>query len=334
MTPAVPSRLSFAAAWVLALSLEAAAATPAAPAAVSTVAFDTTPRAGQHQRQRIDIKAVVSMRAQPGPNATDEQRARTAQAAEKFAQMGAMKMAVKMDQTLKVGQPDAEGWLPLTVSTGSQAGQVEVGGKTQPLPQGKELGFIARFNPKDFAFEIQDVEGAAEVGDVVRNQGRAIVGEALQLYKVLAQRPLKVGESVEVPMNLALPMPLPGGAGAMQAKLRYTLTRLDKGVAHFDTAMNMQMDINAPTPAASAASQPADDTPPQLMNVAMNGSGKGSSTLRLADGLPLTSQLRMVMTITMQMPDNGLMLMDMDMDTRARGESLAKAAAQPAKKKN
>ena len=38
-------------------------------------------------------------------------------------------------------------------------------------------------------------------------QGTAMISESLQLYKALSQRPLKVGESVEVPMTMALPMP-------------------------------------------------------------------------------------------------------------------------------
>jgi hypothetical protein len=333
---------------LLGLSL-AAAATPAAPAAV---ALDTTPRAGQHQRQLIDIKAVIKMRVEAAPEATDEQRAKTAQAAEHFSRMGPMKMDMQMEQAMKVGQPDADGWLPLTVTTGGKGGHIEVGGNIQPLPgKAQDLGFVARFNPKDFAFEIQDVQGAPEINDFMRNQGNAMVGEALQLYKVLAQQPLKVGESVDVPMTLALPIPMPGGAGAMQSKLRYTLTRVERGVAHFKLGMDMKMDVSAPlpaqaasapvaegasAPASEAASAPAAQAAPQVMNVSIGGTGTGTSSLRLADRLPLTSNLKMTMTLTMKMPDNGVMLMDMDMDVRAKGESLAKAAAAKpaAKKKN
>jgi len=329
--PAFPYR-PFLAAALLALSLGATAA-PATPAAV---AFDTTPRAGQHQRQSMDIQATIKMRIEPAPEATDEQRAKINQAAENFTRMGPMKVAVKMAQAMKVGQPDAVGWLPLTMTTSSKGGEVEVGGKVQPLPQkAQDLAFTARFNPKDFAFEIQGVSGAPALDELLRKQGNAMVGEALQLYKVLAQKPLQVGESVEVPMTMALPIPLPGGAGTMQNKLRFTLVRVDRGVASFDMAMDMTMDINAPLPAAasaaSAASSPAAaasaaDGAAKVMAITMTGTGKGSSTLRMADGLPLTSQLKMALTITMKMPDNGLMLMDMDMDMRAKGESLAKPA--------
>lgn len=332
MTPASPFRLALAGSL-----LGLAVAASAAPAALTFVA---TPRAGQHQRQTIDINAVLKMRVEAAPEASDEQRAQIAKAAENFERMGPMKMAMKMTQTMKVGQPDAQGWLPLTVATASQGGTVEVGGKTQQLPgKAGDLDFNARFNPKDFAFEILNLQGSPEISELMRNQGNATIGEALQLYKALAQKPLQVGESVEVPMTMALPIPMPGGAGAMQSKLRYTLARVDKGVAHFDMSMDMKIDMNAPLPtpaasAASAASAPAEE-PPQVMNVAMNGGGKGSSSLRMADGLVLASQLKMVVAVTMKMPDNGVMQMDMDMDMRAKGESLATRAParQPAAKK-
>lgn len=332
----------------------------AAPAAHATVTFDTTPRAGQHQRQQLDIQAVVKMRVEAAPEATEEQRAKIAQAAERMAQMGAMKMSMQTQQTMKVGQPDAEGWLPLTVSTGGKSGKMEVGGKTVPLPgPNQDLSFTARFNPKDFAFEIQQADGAPELSEFMRNQGSAMVGEALQLSKALSQRPFKVGDSVDVPLNMALPVPLPGGAGAMGGKVHYTLARLDHGIAHFDLSMNLDMDIAAPMPApaasaAAAASAPQDDAAsataataataapaasnaPQTLQVKINGSGKGNSALRLADRLPLANQLKMDMQMTMRMPDNGIMHMDMDMRIQAKGESLAKPAATgakaPAKKK-
>ena len=289
----------------------------------AAVAFDTTPRAGQHQRQLIDIQAAIKMRVEAAADATDEQRAKTAQATEHFARMGPMKMKLKMEQTMKVGQPDADA---------SKGGQVDVGGKVSPLPaKGQDLSFTARFNPKDFAFEIQGVQGAPALDDAMRTQGNAMIGEALQLYKVLAQQPLKVGESVDVPMTMALPIPMPDGAGSLQSKLRYTLARVERGTAHFDLGMDMTMDAKAPLPAA-AASAPAPDAAPQATNVAVAGRGRGTSSLRLADRLPLASALKMTLTMTMKMPDGSLMHMDMEMDMRAKGESLAKPAA--ARKKN
>lgn len=333
MSPASPLRLPLLGA-LLALQLSAQAA-PGTPAAVS---FDTTPRAGQHQRQQIDMRALMAMRVEAAPDATEEQRARIAQAAERMNQAGPIKMAMRMQQTMKVDAADAAGWLPLTMSMANQGGSMEVGGNTMPLPANKvgNMEFTARFNPKDFSFEMQKFEGGTpELAEVMTTQGKTMIGDALQLYKALSQRPMRVGESVEVPLNMALPVPLPGGAGKMQSKVRYTLARVDKGVAYFDLGMDIKMDVNTPLPkpaAAPAASAPAAaDAPPQTLNMAITGSGKGSSSLRLSDRLPLASQLTMTLKMTMNGPDNGRMFMDMDMDMTSKGESLAKPAA--AKKK-
>lgn len=320
------------------LGLNLAAIAAPAPA---TIVFDTTPRAGQHQRQLMDMQAVMKMRVEPGDAATEEQRAKIAQAAERMAQMGPMKMSMQMQQTLQVGQPDAEGWLPVTVATAGKGVKMEVGGKAVPMPasSAQDLGFVARFNPRDFGFEIREVQGSPELSEMMRTQGQATVSQALQLFKSLRDKPLKVGDSVDVPLAMNLPVPLPGGAGAMNGQVRYTLVRLERGVAHFDLSMDMKLDMNVPMPTPpGAASAPqgeaasAAGTPPKTMHMVINGGGKGKSSLRLADRLPLATQLDMDMQMTMDTPDNGRMLMDMNMAMQSKGESLAKAATATKKK--
>lgn len=333
MTLASPLRTA-----MLGALLGLACGAQAAPAAPTTVSFDTTPRAGQHQRQLIDMQAVMKMRVEAGPDASDEQRAKIAQAAERMSQMGAMKMAMQMQQTMKVDQPDAQGWLPLTVSVAAKGTSIEVGGKAVPVPPSKaaDVSFTARFNPKDFGFEVQKFEGGApELSEAMRGQGTAMISEALQLFKALSQKPLKIGDSVDVPLTMALPMPLPGGAGAMQGQVRYTLMRVDRGVAYFDLGMDLKMDVNTPLPRppASASAPEAAEAPAQTMHMVITGTGKGTSSLRLADRLPLGTRLAMDMKMTMNGPDNGRMFMDMDMVMQAKGESLAKPAAAAVKKK-
>lgn len=324
----------------------AAQAAPKAPAAIS---FDTTPRAGQHQRLQIDMQAAMKMHVEAGPDATDAQRAKIAQAAQQMSQNGLVNMSMQMQQTTKVDAADATGWLPMTVTVASKGGRVEVGGNTVPLPTDKaaDMKFSARFNPKNFAFELNKVDaGQPQLTEMMNKQGQTLISETLQLYKALAQRPLKIGESVDLPLTMALPMPMPGGAGAMQGTVHYTLVRVDKGVAHFDLSMELKMNIDTPLPkpaaAASAASAataasdaasaaaPAAEAPPQMLHMAVTGSGKGTSALRLADRLPLASQLAMDMKMVMDGPDNGRMTIDMDMVMRSTGENLAQA---PAKKK-
>lgn len=305
---------------LLGLQLGAHAAEPEA-----TVPFDITPRAGQHQRQLLDMQVMTTTRLVPGPEATDDERAKIAQAQQQMAQMGRVKMSVRMEQTQRVGQPDAEGWLPLTLSSTSKGGEVELGGKKRTLPKDKKLDLLvqARFNPKDHAFDVQQVLGDGDADDQLRIKGAAMVTEALQLPKALSERPLKVGDSVEVPLNMALPFAVPGSSAQMDSKLRYTLKRVERGVAHFDLSMAMQIRTTAAQPADSAASAQARE----VTNMQLTGTGKGSSTLRLADRLPLSSQLDLDVKMAMQAPDNGRMLMTMRMQMKSKGESLTKPAA-------
>lgn len=325
-------------------------ASQAAPSTPAEVVFDTTPRAGQQQRQALDMRATMKMRAEAGPDATDEQRAKVAQAAERMAQGGDIKMHMQMLHTTRVGQPDAQGWLPLTFVSGNKETTVEVGGKVVPLPntQAGDLTLTARFNPKDFSFELQKVEGGRpELSQMMTAQGQALISDAFKLHKVLSQRSLKIGDSVDVPLNLALPMPLPGGAGALQGLVHYTLVRVDRGVAHFDLTMTLNANIETPMPtpaatAASGASAPAEPAAsaagsppaaPRVLRMAMTGSGKGTSSLRLTDRLPLNTRLGMDMKMTVDGPDNMRMLFDMNMDMTSKGEALGIRQA-PAKKKS
>ncbi|RTL34591.1 MAG: hypothetical protein EKK53_25820 [Burkholderiales bacterium] len=312
----------------------------AAPAAPAEVRFDTTPRAGQQQRQFVDMQATMTMRVEAGPEATDEQRAKVAQMAERMAaQGGPIKMSMGMSQTTRVGQPDADGWLPLSLTSSDRKTTVEVGSKAVPMPKEAQGDMIinARFNPRDFAFEVKDVAGSAPgMEALMTTQGQAMLADAFKLHKALAQRSLKVGESVDVPMSLSLPVPLPGGAGAMQGQIHYTLVRVERGVAYFDLSMTLNANLETPlppAPAASGASAPESATAPRTLRVVMNGQATGTSALRLTDRLPLTSRMAMTMKASFDGPDNTRMLMDMDMTMQSKGESLGLRTA-PAKKKS
>ena len=327
-----------------------AMASQAAPAAVT---FDTTPRPGQHQRQLMDVRAVMTMKLEPGPGATDEQRSKLEQAGQFMSQTGPIKMSMQMQQTLKVDAPDAKGWLPLTVEFNSLSGSMEAGGKAMPLPKSGagNMRVSGRFNPKDFDFELDKFEGGpAGMAEAMTQRGRSLVAEALQVHKALAERPLKIGDSVEVPFNMNLPMPMPGGAGDMQSQARYTLVRLDKGVAYFDVSLVIDLDVNTPLPpakaasaapsapvaSAAAASAPdaatAVDAQPRMVQMKIKATGSGSSALRLSDRLPLSSQMKMDMKMVADGPDNARMTMDMDMTMTSKGESLPRGAAAKKKK--
>lgn len=313
---------------------------PAASPSPAEVRFDTTPRAGQQQRQLIDMRSTMTMRVEPGPDATEEQRAKVAQVAERIAaQGGPIKMHLQMSHTTRVDQPDADGWLPMTYVSADRKTTLEMGGKVVPTPQdaNADLTITARFNPRDFAFEVKNVAGGAPgMQALMTTQGQAMLADAFKLHKALAERSLKVGDSVDVPMNLSLPVPLPGGAGAMQGQVRYTLARVERGVAYFDLSMTLNANLETPmppAPAASGASAPEASAAPRTLRVVMNGQATGTSSLRLTDRLPLASQMVMTMKATFDGPDNARMLMDMDMTMQSKGEALGLRTA-PAKKKS
>jgi len=318
-------------------------AAPAAPATPAEIRFDTTPVAGQQQRQQVDMQARMKMRVEAAPQASDEQRAKVAQVAERMAQTGDIKMAMQMRHTSRVGQPDAEGWLPLSFVASDRKTSIEVGGKPVPLPANAmtDMSITARFNPKDFAFEVKNIEGGgAGAQQMLTSQGQAMLADAFKLHKALAQRALKIGESVDVPLSMTLPVPLPGGAGGLQGQVHYTLVRVERGVAYFDLAMTMNVKVDTPLPqpaqaasAASTASAPDTQSPPPMLHMTMDGTGKGTSALRLTDRLPLSTQMSMDMKMTMDGPDNARMLMDMVMDMQSKGEALGIRQA-PAKKKS
>lgn len=307
--------------------LAASTTTPAAPA----VTFDTTPRAGQHQRQIVDMQMTVTSRVEAGPGASDEQRVRIQQMAEQMARTGAMKMTLQMEQTLRVGRADADGWLPLELGVLPRGGQFEVGGETRAIPpEGTPKSAItARFNPRDFGYEIVRVQGSTALTETLRQQASGNLREALQLYKSLAQRPMKVGDSVEVPMKLPMPIALPGTSGNLDSAIRYTLVRVERGVAHFDLTMDLNATADIPVPqkpAAAASAASAAAAPAGVLRMQARGTGKGTSSLRLSDRLPLATRLDLDMQVTMQGPDETLMNADMKLAMTSQGENLTRSA--------
>jgi hypothetical protein len=318
-------------------------ATSATTWAAPTATFDTTPRPGQHQRQRVEMQMKITTHVEAAPGASDEERARIAERAAQLAQTGPVTMALKMEQTLLVGRPDPAGWLPVQLSATPRGGSFEVGGQVRPIPASDtpKTSLSARFNPRDFSYEIVKFQGNAALSDALRQAANNTMGEALQLFKALAQRPMKVGDSVDLPMKVPLPVPVPGSNGGLDSNLRYTLVRVARGVAYFDLAMDLNISAELPAQpqpaqaasaappaaAASSASQAASAEAAGMLRLQASGTAKGTSALRLSDRLPLSSQLAMDMRMNMQGPDNARMSFDMALSMKSEGESLGKARA-------
>jgi len=291
----------------------------AVPPVTEVALLDMTPRPNQQQRQTVDMQAVMNVRIEPRADASDAERAR----AEQARSMMPMTMKSRMEQTLQTGAQRKDGWIPLSLNQRMLDFTLTAGnGATLPVPPANmaNLKFSARFNPKDFAFDIEEVQGDAE--EQFRTLSATTLTKFLAIAKALHEHKIKVGESFELPMDMPLQMPVPSASGGqMKGMLRYTLNRVDKGIAYFDVATDLDINASMVPPAGAASSVPTGP-----MDMQAKGGGKGQFTLRLADRLALSSDMGMQMHMTVNSPNGDVMFMDMDMQMKGRGESLKATA--------
>lgn len=309
------------------LGLLTGAALAAKPAAQAPL-MDMTPRPHQHQRQTMDMQALMKMRIEPRAEATDEEKARAQQA------QAAMPMTMKMrvQQTMRSGGLGAEGWMPLTLDHRTlDLSMTTATGVAVPLPASKagNITITARFHPKDFRFELDTFQGQQPLDESVKPMMNNLMNQVMGMAKAMRGKNLVVGESFELPLDAALPMPGPGPNGAqLKGQVRYTLTRLDKGIAYFDAAMTLDMNASVTPPAGASAPEAGASAPAAgPVNMTAQGGGQGKFSMRLADRLALTSDMAMKTQMTINVPNGDVVHMDMDMTMKGRGESLKPVAA-------
>jgi hypothetical protein len=309
------------------------AAPPSAkPPATEVRLLDLAPGANSHQRQTTRLTATMDMEAMPRPEASDEERAQAKArlAAAKFP----MSMRHTSVSTLKTGQADEAGWLPLqlTVQALEMSATNAAGENTpMPAPRAANLSLEARFNPRDFGFEVVSVAGLG--GSAAGTELASVTLKNLfSAVKGLSGQTARLGQTLTMPMDIPMQMPVATpGSGQMQGTARYTLTRLQAGVAHFDVGVDMKLDASfaaPPSAASAAASAPAGNA-----SMRVSGAGEGQMVVRLADQLVLRQTLRMKQQMQVTLPTGDGFLMRMDMDMDATGENLAaakpKARAKP-----
>lgn len=283
--------------------------------------MDMTPRPHQHQRQTMDMQALMTVRIEPRADATDEERARAQQA------QAAMPMTMKMrlQQTMRTGGLGADGWMPLTLDHRTMdLSMTTATGVPVPIPTAKtgSMTITARLQPQDLRFELDTVQGQQPLDDSLKPMMNTLMNQLLGMTKAMRGKNLVVGESFDMPLDAALPMPGPGpNGGQLKGQIRYTLTRLDKGVAYFDAVMTL--DMNASVASSAGASAPAA----LPVNMTAQGGGQGKFSMRLADRLALTSDMTLQTQMTINAPNGDVVRMDMDMTMTGRGESLKPVAA-------
>jgi hypothetical protein len=303
---------------VAALAVQAAVAVPAAMAQDS-VKLNMVPLPSSRQQVDIAMDMKMNMSMQLPPNATEQQRAQMAQM--KASMPITMKMGMRQDLSTTAKGPDGAYTLNAEVTT-LQSEMRDGTGQARPMPPQGPMRFSAQL--KDDQFEKIDLQlsNAGQAQALSKEMQEKIFNQSFDWMRKFNGKSLKVGETLEMPIDMNLPM-----ASSKAGKLlgRYTLTSVNKGIASFDVDVRMDVSFAAPTPAASGASAPAGP-----VEGAMTGSGRGKMDLRLADRLMVRSTMAMTMGVDMAGPQGNKMRMDMEMAMTGTGKALPPGAKKPA----
>ncbi|PIM50524.1 hypothetical protein CS062_24560 [Roseateles chitinivorans] len=325
-----------------ALALQAAIATPVALAQAS-VKLNLVPLPSVRQQVDLTMDTRMNMSMRLPENAPEQARAE----AEQLKAAMPMTMTMAMRQTLSTSPKAADGSYTLEAEMATLKSEMRnAAGQPQALPPPMTFRFTARL--KDDQFEQIDMQlpAAAASQALSKELQEQIFNQSFDWMRKFNGVTLKVGESVEVPVEMNLPM----GASKQLGKVlgRYTLTGVRQGVASFDVAVTMAMDValpvSSPASAASApaatASGPTDLTAPAPAASApaevkgsMTANGSGKMDIRLADRLMLRSTMSMTMGMDMAGPQGKLLRMDTQMTMASTGKALpaAKKKTAPAK---
>lgn len=311
----------------LALALLSGTVLAAKPAAEVPL-MDMTPRPNQHQRQTMDMQALMNVRIEPRAGATDEEKARAQQSQAAMP----MTMKLRLQQTMRTGALKADGWMPLTLDHRTMdLSMTTATGVPVPLPTAKtgNMTITARLHPQDLRFELDTVQGQQPLDEQMKPMMNNLMNQMLGMAKAVRGKSLVVGESFDMPLDAALPMPGPGpNGGQLKGQIRYTLTRLDKGIAYFDAGMTLDMNASVTPPASASAPADGASAPAAgAVNMSAQGGGQGKFSMRLADRLALTSDMSLQTQMTINVPNGDVVKMDMDMTMKGRGESLKPVAA-------
>jgi len=326
-------------ALALALQTGVTVAAPAAPAAPATAAGTTeqiklnmVPLPASRQQIDTTMNSRLTMTLQLPADASEQMRAGAAE----LQKLMPLRMTTVMRQTLTTTALDKDGAYQLDADAVTLKSEMRnAAGQPQTVPKAPTVSMTATI--KDDQIE----STAIKTGELSPEEAQVMSKEAReQLYKQAFDWltkfngvPMKVGESVEMPLDLALPTGPRGFNGRLLAK--YTLVSINKGVASFDINVRMDMNVTAPSSTASEASSAgAAAAAAALAETKATMTGSGKMDLRLADRLTLRNTMTMRVGMDLEPQPGQKMRMDMEMDMVGVGKTLPaakKAPASPAK---
>ena len=316
------------------------AATPKAKVATTAAATDEVelrffPLPQQRHQTRSVMTMKMDMRMEPIEGTSEDERARMEQAMQ--AAKMPMTMRSEFDQRMTTTAADKQGNFQLQLRGKSLPMEMSnaAGERIGPPKVTMDIKIDAKLNQKTGSFEAMKVAG---LDAAASGMSEGLLKQLLMSMRGLEGRRLRVGESAEMPLDMALP--IPKGPG-MNLKMvgRYTLLKLEQGVADFDVgvSISMEMDGNSPDSPSTASSAPvaasaadsaasaptaADPKNQPMPSMKASGQGKGRMSLRLTDRLMLTQQMEMAMSMRVEAAGKPAMNMSMDMQMEASGKNL------------
>lgn len=305
-----------------------AAAAASASAATNEVELRFFPLPQQRHQIHSVMRMKMDMRMEPFEGMSEEERAKMEQAMQ--AAKMPMSMRSEFDQQVTTTAADKQGNFQLQLRGKSLPLEMSnsAGERVGPPKATVDIKIDAKLNQKTGSFQSMKMAGmdAASSG-----LSEGLLKQLLSSMSALEGRRLKVGESAEMPLDMALP--IPKGPG-MDLKMlgRYTLVKLENGVADFDVGVNITMAMNddkaeaaaaAAAAASSAASAPdATASAPTTPLMTASGQGQGRMSWRVADRLVLNQAMNLAMNMRMQAPGKPVMNMKVDMEMEASGKNL------------
>lgn len=283
----------------------------AAKAEPQEVELRFQPQPGDKLRQTINMNMQMAMNMLPGPDTSEEQRAKLLEGAKKLGK--GMSMDMKMAMRVEASEADAKGDYLLHLR--GEGGQMNLKmadqpPKAMPNPVGDlELDTLTNVDhSKMEILRIKSAQPALKDSKMLESMGQGLIKQAFGAMSELEGRRMKIGDSAEIPFDVQMPMAqLPANAHIV-ATLGFTLKSIRGGIANFDTVVKMKMDMAS------------DEGEAQQMKMAMTGGGTGTMAYRIADHLPMRNDMLLSMRMDMQMPADVSMQMDMTMKMDARGE--------------
>lgn len=297
--------------------LASLATTALAQAPEALITLSTLPLASSQQLHEVQMHVVTDMKVRPRQGASEEELEQL------HRRLGTAKMPLSMDmQTqlrLQTGPVDARQRMPLTARVeASRLDARDADGKPMPGTPAQGLPDM-QFSAQVVNDRFEDIrQSDANLLQLPPEQVESTFRRTFGIGTLsrLNGAPLRVGESLELPLDMNLPPAVSNTLGkAGQVMARYTLAKVQAGVAYFD--IRTELDAQVPLPAPPGGSTRGDAPP-----LVIKGSGTGQLQLGLADHLPLRNDLDLTLQLQLPMPGGHSMQMDTQVRTRSEGRAI------------